>query len=108
LNLALICSAHSETDVTNSWQQVAGNHDFESTNTYCKQMDSLVGGKSVQLLSDFLVMNQISRHRNGQYAAQSQLIEMNRLQDERNSRPAIPNGMPFMECMNSLGWVLLK
>ena len=108
LALVITSAAYSETDVANSWQQVAGNHDFESTNTYCKQMDSLATAKSAQSLSDLLVGLAYTQRGNGPYAAQRQLAEMNGFQAGINSRPPSPSGMPFMECMNSLGWVFHK
>jgi hypothetical protein len=88
-----------------SWQQVSGKSDFQEVDVYCKQMDSLASRKAAQSLTNLFLIGAASSSGSGKYAAQNSMAATTGALKGINSRPPTPDGMPYMECMNSYGWV---
>jgi hypothetical protein len=88
-----------------SWEQVSGKTDFEVVEVYCKQMDALASKKAAEALTSLFLIGAASSSGSGKYAAQNSMAATTGALKGINSRPPTPDGMPYMECMNSYGWV---
>ncbi len=100
---ALLISGCAETQSTISWSRISGNSSFEESNSYCKKMDLNASTETELALKDILMIGAASSAK-GKYSGMQNQASLTGYEKGVGARQPNPAGLPYADCMKSLGW----